>query len=133
MTGRTASLLRQGDYCLAWVKDFYDQTRTGWGPNTDWASRRSRAAALARPAGPGPKRVLDLGAAPGGDAAAVADPGCDVTAVERSDRAVHARELAKAARMSYEWLAPHGCVLMDVYPPARPARDGSASRAGRAG
>jgi len=166
MTGRPASLLRQGVYSLAWVKDFYDQTSTWWGPNTDWASARSRAAALERLAGPGARRVLDLGAGPGGNAAAMADLGHDVTAVEFSDRAVHARELAKAARkgsltvvqddfytvrlegrfdavccwevfglgsdadqrrllsrISGEWLAPHGCVLMDVYNPARPARD----------
>jgi SAM-dependent methyltransferase len=166
MTGRTASLLRHGVYSLAWVKDFYDQTSTWWGPNTDWAGHRSRAAALERLAGPGAKRVLDLGAGPGGNAAAMADLGHDVTAVEFSDRARHARELAVMprkgrltvvqedfytvqlegtfeavccwevfglgsdadqrrllSRISREWLAPHGCVLMDVYSPARPARD----------
>ena len=48
MSGRPASLLRQGVYSLAWVKDFYDRTSTWWGPNTDWASHRSRAAALER-------------------------------------------------------------------------------------
>ena len=64
MTGRPASLLRQGVYSLAWVKDFYDQTSTWWGPNTDWDGCRSRAATIERLAGPGPKRVLDLGAGP---------------------------------------------------------------------
>ena len=166
MTGRPASLLRQGVYSPAWVKDFYDQTSTWWGPNTDWASHHSRAASIERLAGPGPKRILDLGAGPGGNAAAMADLGHDVTAVEFSDRAAHARELAKAARkgsltvvqedfytvrlegrfdavccwevfglgsdadqrrllarISGEWLAPRGCVLMDVYSPARPSRD----------
>lgn len=48
MTGRPASLLRQGVYSLAWVKDFNDRTSTWWGPNTDWASYRGRAAALER-------------------------------------------------------------------------------------
>jgi SAM-dependent methyltransferase len=166
MTGRPASLLRQGVYSLAWVKDFYDQTSTWWGPNTDWASYRSRAAAFERLAGPPPLKVLDLGAGPGGNAAALADLGYDVTAVEFSGRAVHARDLAKAprkgrlavvqedfytvrlegrfdavccwetfglgsdadqrrllARIAGEWLAPSGCALMDVYNPARPARD----------
>ena len=51
MTGRPASLLRQGAYSLAWVKDLYDQTSAWWGPNTDWVSYRSRAAALERIAG----------------------------------------------------------------------------------
>jgi len=166
MTGRPASLLREGVYSLAWVKDFYDQTSTWWGPTTDWASHRARAAALERLAGPGPKRVLDLGAGTGGNAAAMADLGHDVTAVEFSDRASHARELAAVprkgrltvvqedfyavrlegrfdavccwevfglgsdadqrrllGRIAREWLAPGGCVLMDVYNPARPARD----------
>ena len=171
MTGTPASLLRQGVYSLAWVKDFYDQTSTWWGPNTDWASHRSRAAALERLAGPGAKRVLDLGAGPGGNAAAMADLGHDVTAVEFSDRARHARDLAAASRkgrltvvqedfytvqlegrfdvvccwevfglgsdadqrrllsrISREWLGPRGCVLMDVYDPARPARDAGTER-----
>ncbi|MCX7029977.1 MAG: class I SAM-dependent methyltransferase, partial [Spirochaetes bacterium] len=126
----------------------------------------SRATALERLAGPGPMRVLDLGSGPGGNAAAMADLGHDVTAVEFSDRARHARELAAVLRkgrltvgqedfttvrlegrfdvvccwevfglgsdadqrrllrrISEEWLAAHGYVLMDVYSPARPARD----------
>lgn len=166
MTGRPASLLREGVYSLAWVKDFYDQTSAWWGPSTDWASHRARAATLERLAGTGPKRVLDLGAGPGGNAAAMADLGHDVTAVELSDRASYARELAAVprkgrltvvqedfyvvrlegrfdavccwevfglgsdadqrrllGRIAREWLAPSGCVLMDVYNPARPARD----------
>ena len=48
MSGCPAFLLRQGACSLAWVKDFYDQTSAWWGPNTDWASYRSRAAALAQ-------------------------------------------------------------------------------------
>jgi SAM-dependent methyltransferase len=150
---------------LGWVKDFYDKTSTWWGPNTDWESYRSRAASLERLAGPGPKRVLDLGAGPGGNAAAMADLGHEVTAVEFSDRARHARQLAQAPRKGSlavvqedfytvqlegrfdvvccwetfglgsdadqrrllrrihgEWLAPRGCVLMDVYNPVKPAR-----------
>jgi hypothetical protein len=59
MTGRQASLLRRGVYSLAWAKDFYDQTSTWWGSNTCWASHRSRAAAIGRLAGPGPKRILE--------------------------------------------------------------------------
>jgi SAM-dependent methyltransferase len=160
-----ASLLRQGVYSLAWVKDFYDRTSAWWGPNTDRAAYAARASEVERLAGPGRKRILDLGSGPGGNAAAMADLGNDVTAVEFSDRARHAIELARApragrldvvqadfytvrlegrfdvvccwevfgigsdadqrrllGRIAKEWLAPGGCVLMDVYNPSRPAR-----------
>lgn len=35
MKGGPASLFRQGVHSLAWVKDFSDQSSTGWGPIDD--------------------------------------------------------------------------------------------------
>jgi SAM-dependent methyltransferase len=170
---KPASLFQIGGYSLAWVKDFYDQTGIWWGPNTDVEIYASRLNMVERLGKPGQKRILDLGAGPGGNAAAMADFGHCVVAVEISTtRAEFARELAKAPRtglltvleadfytldlreqfdvvccwevfglgsdadqrrllrrIAGEWLAPGGCVLMDVYSPYRPAHDsGSAQR-----
>jgi SAM-dependent methyltransferase len=98
MDRKPVSLLRQGTYTLGWVRDFYDRTSEWWGPNTDRSAHVARAASVERLAGPGRKRILDLGAGPGGNAAAMADLGNDVVAVEFSDRARHARALAAAPR-----------------------------------
>ena len=126
---------------------------------------------MARLRGPGPKRILELGAGPGATAAAFADAGHTVVAVELSpQRAAFAHALAQSPRagsltvleadfytvaldgpfdvvccwevfglgsdadqrrllrrIAQEWLAPDGCVLVDVYNPIRPARDAGAT------
>jgi SAM-dependent methyltransferase len=60
---------------------------------------RERAATIARLAGPPPQRVLELGAGGGQDAAASADLGFDVVAIELIPHAAdHARRLAHRQR-----------------------------------
>lgn len=87
-----------GRYTLDWIKPFYDRTAVWWGPNTSTAVYQERVRTVERLAGPPPRRVLDLGAGPGGTAAALADAGYDVVAVELSDRAAYARKLAAVKR-----------------------------------
>ena len=159
------SLLRRGRYSLEWVQEFYDQTAIWWGADPQPEGvHPERVATVARLCGPGSKRVLDLGAGPGASAAALADAGHDVTAIEFSARADYAQALAAQPhagsmtvvradfytvtlngqfdavccweafglgsdadqrrllrRIAGEWLAPGGCVLMDIYSPVRPA------------
>ncbi len=81
-----------------WVRSFYDQTAIWWGPNTNTASYVAKALLVERLCGPGPHRILDLGTGPGGNAAAMADRGHQVVAIEISERVSYARELAKANR-----------------------------------
>lgn len=78
-----------------WVQHFYS-TRSRWfGPTGIFPEHRARAADLERLCGPGPKHVLELGAGSGGTAAAMADLGHTVVALELSPvRAAFARELA---------------------------------------
>lgn len=127
----------------------------------------ARVQTVARLCRPGKKRILDLGAGPGATAAALADAGHAVAAVELSpvwtqyahqlaaqprpgtlsvlEADFYTVELAERfdvvccwevfglgsdadqrqllRRIAREWLAPGGCVLMDVYSPAKPARD----------
>lgn len=159
------SLLRSGGYSADWVRDFYNRTADWWGASTDDERATRHVEIVARLTGPDPKRILDLGSGPGGIAAALADAGHSVVAVEFSDRVRYAHELVTRPRagsleavqadfytvlldgrfevitcwetfgidsdtdqrrllrrMAGEWLAPGGCVLMDVYNPARPAR-----------
>ena len=92
------SLLDAGRYSLDWIKPFYDRTAGWWGPNTSHAVYQGRVRTLERLAGPPPRRVLDLGAGPGGTSAALADAGYDVVAVELSERAAFAQELAAVKR-----------------------------------
>jgi SAM-dependent methyltransferase len=91
------SLFQHGIYSLDWVKDFYTQAGIWWGPDTDDpAEDETRAATVERLVGgePGPKRILELGAGAGRTAAALADRGHTVVAVELSPlRAQQAREL----------------------------------------
>src|SRR5512137_2748216 len=94
----TRSLLDDGRYSLDWIKPFYDRTAAWWGPNTATAVYQERVRAVERLAGPPPRRVLDLGAGPGGTSAALADAGYDVVAVELSERAAFAEELAVVKR-----------------------------------
>lgn len=91
----TESLLRSGRYGADWIKGFYDQAGIWWGEDPQEPGvHEARVATVERLCGPGSKRVLDLGAGPGVTAAALADAGHDVVAVELSDRAVYAHKLA---------------------------------------
>jgi SAM-dependent methyltransferase len=72
----------RGSHAMDWVKDFYTQAGRWWGPTTHQPQHATRAATLERLCGPGPKRILDLGAGCGGTAAALADRGHHVIAVE---------------------------------------------------
>ena len=94
------SLFHLGRYTLEWVKDFYDQAGVWWGAESEVpAEDLARAETIARLCGPGPKRVLELGAGSGNTAAAMADCGHAVTALELSPvRAAQARRLLAASR-----------------------------------
>ena len=162
------SLFASGRHSRDWIKDFYDQAGEWWGPDPQAPGvHKSRLATLERLCGPGPHRLLELGAGSARTAAALADAGHAVVAVELSPtRAALARGLAATPRraglavleadfytmdlagpfdvvccwetfglgsdadqrrllrrIAGEWLAPAGRVLLDVYNPARPARD----------
>ena len=94
------SLLQRGSYSPDWVKDFYDQTAIWWGAESDDpAEDLRRAATVERLCGPGPLRILELGAGAGRTAAALADRGHTVVGVELSTlRAHQAQELAAVQR-----------------------------------
>lgn len=86
---------------MEWIEAFYSRHYALYpqllGDVQD--EHRTKVTAIARLAGRGPKRVLELGAGGGQVAAAIADAGHDVTAVELVGVAVrHARELAERAR-----------------------------------
>ena len=146
---------------MDWIEPFYTKRSEWMGPTGIFASHRARAASIERYSGPGKKRILELGAGAGGTAAAMADLGHSVIAVELSPlRASFARELARQSRqgqltiiegdyyelnfpepfdlichwdsfgmgtdadnqrllrrISKDWLAPDGCVLMDIFSP----------------
>ena len=161
-----SSLFQLGYYSTDWIRDFYTQTAVWWGRNTDHDRYERTAQTIERLCGSGTKRILDLGSGPGGIAAAMADLGHTVVAVDFSERVRYAQELSQLPRkgsltvleadfytvelegyfdvvccwqvfglgsdmdqrrllrrMAQDWLAPTGCVLMDVYNPARPIRD----------
>lgn len=81
---------------LAWVKPYYTRAGEYWAPHGIEERERDRAATLPRLCGPPPKRVLELGAGTGETAAATADAGYDVTAIEFSPtRALHLRAHAQ--------------------------------------
>ncbi len=69
---------------MNWVSDFYDKQNAWYGGFEDDATGefRQRAALIAEFSGPGPKRILELGAGGGQAAAAAADLGHDVVAIE---------------------------------------------------
>ncbi len=94
------SLFHLGVYSMEWVKDFYNQAGVWWGPGSDDpAEDLARAAAIQRLCGPGAKRILELGAGSGRTAAAMADLGHTVVAVELSPTRVRqAQELLGATR-----------------------------------
>ncbi|MFI6173119.1 class I SAM-dependent methyltransferase [Nocardia sp. NPDC051052] len=80
---------------MDWVKVFFETAPMWWGPQTVQESDRERAASIARLAGGGVERVLELGAGSGTTAVVTADLGYSVVAVELSSvRARQARERA---------------------------------------
>ncbi len=95
-----SSLFRDGKYSLEWIKDFYTQAGIWWGPDPqEEGVHDARAKTVERLAGPGVKKILDLGTGPGVTAATLADCGHSVVAIELSPtRAQYARELAKISR-----------------------------------
>lgn len=94
------SLYALGRYSLDWVKHFYDQTGIWWGADPqEEGTHTQRVAIIRRLCGTKPLRILDLGTGPGMTAAAMADDGHHVTAIEfSSTRAVYARELSSIPR-----------------------------------
>ncbi|MBF6589469.1 MAG: methyltransferase domain-containing protein [Ktedonobacterales bacterium] len=84
---------------MDWIIPFYGWRGARMGPTGIFDSHRARAASIARLCGSGTKRVLDLGAGAGGTAAAIADLGHDVVAIELEPvRAGFARDLAAERR-----------------------------------
>src|SRR5207244_9889439 len=81
---------------MDWARNFYS-TRSEWfGPTGIFPEHRARASDIARLCGRGSKRVLELGAGAGGTAAAMADLGYTVIAIELSPvRAAFAQDLAR--------------------------------------
>jgi SAM-dependent methyltransferase len=81
---------------MDWVRDFYSTTGRWWGPAISGVGdrERGRAELLAQVCGAGPYRILELGAGFGNTAAALAERGHEVTAVEISDRAEQAQRYA---------------------------------------
>lgn len=77
------SLLKQKNYSQEWVKDFYTQAGIWWGEDAQpVGEHQKRLETITRLRGEGTWRILDLGAGPGRTAAALADAGHDVIAVE---------------------------------------------------
>ncbi|HEX2907257.1 MAG TPA: class I SAM-dependent methyltransferase [Phototrophicaceae bacterium] len=77
------SLLSTGHYSPEWVQAFYIQAAKWWGPEVN-GLEAGRVTTLERLCGPGPKRILELGAGAGLTAALMADQGHQVVAVEFS-------------------------------------------------
>jgi SAM-dependent methyltransferase len=100
------SLLHAGRYhqdgrsLPAWIKDFYDQCGIWWGADSEIPDEdRARAASIERLCGPGPRRVLELGCGAGHTAAATADLGHQVVAIDLSTRRIQqARALLAVPR-----------------------------------
>ena len=90
------SLLARGEYTTDWISDFYDQAHDWWGDDPQEPGvHPARVQTVARLCGPGPLRILELGAGGGNTSAALADAGHIVTAVELSPkRAGLAQKLA---------------------------------------
>ena len=94
------SLFASGTHSPGWISDFYDQAGEWWGPDPQAPGIHDRRRqTLERLCGSGPQRVLELGAGSGYSAAALADAGHSVIAVELSPaRAALARGLAAIPR-----------------------------------
>ena len=100
---KTVSLFDRGNYSLAWVRDFYTQAGIWWGPGVqdeeDSGVHVKRAETVERSCGTGPKRILELGAGSGRTAAAMADLGHTVVAVELNSTDIrYAQELLQIPR-----------------------------------
>ena len=97
---KPVSLFDLGVYSTAWIKDFYTQAGKWWGSDSQAPGvHKTRSEIVERLCGTGSKMILDLGAGPGATAAALADAGHTVIAVELSPtRANFGRELAKIPR-----------------------------------
>lgn len=83
---------------MDWINKFYSRTGKWWGPAevreiTD--RDRQRAASIKKWCGSGKKTVLELGSGYGNTAAATAEAGHDVIAVEISDRADFSEQFTK--------------------------------------
>ncbi|MCD0447222.1 class I SAM-dependent methyltransferase [Glycomyces sp. A-F 0318] len=89
---------------MDWVGDFYSRTGQWWGEAESGvgARDRRRVEAVHARLGSEPKRVLELGCGYGNTAAAFAEAGHTVTAVELTDRAEYAA--AHAERLGAERL-----------------------------
>jgi len=96
----SAPLFDLGVSSSKWNKDFYTQAGVWWGADPQVPGvHKTRVETVARLCGAGSKKILDLGAGPGATAAALADEGHQVVAVELiPSRANFARELAKIPR-----------------------------------
>ncbi len=94
------SLFQLGSYSAAWIKDFYTQAGKWWGPNAGVSGlEQARVSIVERLCGTGTKRILELGAGAGGTAAALADVGHAVVAIELSPVYAHlAQELTAIPR-----------------------------------
>jgi 2-polyprenyl-3-methyl-5-hydroxy-6-metoxy-1,4-benzoquinol methylase len=79
------SLLKNRTYTSQWIRDSYDQSGIWWGAESDPKEESLRASAVERRIGPPPKRTLELGAGFCFTAAALADKGYDVTAIDLSE------------------------------------------------
>jgi SAM-dependent methyltransferase len=82
---------------MDWVEDFYSRTGHWWAEaDSDVGDRdRARVERLHRLCGPEPRRILELGCGYGNTAAAFAEAGHRVVAVELTDRADHAKAHAE--------------------------------------
>ncbi|MEU7217184.1 class I SAM-dependent methyltransferase [Nocardia iowensis] len=80
---------------MDWVQRFFDTAPQWWGPQAVRESDRRRAESIARLAGTGVERVLELGAGSGTTAVVTADLGYSVVAVELSS--VRARQASERA------------------------------------
>jgi SAM-dependent methyltransferase len=113
------SLLTQENYSQDWVKDFYTQAAIWWGkdPQSE-GTHTERVRLIERLCGPGPKRILDLGAGPGRTAAALAEHGHTVVAVELNPTdARYARELFKTQRLGAVTLLEADFYTVDIQGP----------------
>jgi len=73
-----------GESSLDWVKPYYTRAGEYWDPTGVQQHHLDRLATMLRLCGPGPHRVLELGAGTGEAAIAMADAGHSVVAVEFS-------------------------------------------------
>jgi len=99
----SVSLFDLGVYSSKWIKDFYTQAGVWWGADPQVSGvHKTHVEIVARLCGKGSKKILDLGTGPGATAAALADAGHQVIAVELSPtRADFARELAMIPRKGF--------------------------------